>query len=198
MRRNAARAEGRCVGALIFSTFGGVWLLLSLAYFGALRAPISIAVLGVVLVFAGIAWTQMRRAKPLAANAYPEEERSRNDRAFFIVNGVTYGLVFLLFTLLPPLGLSNYVFPGFVALVGLHFFPMPPLYRHRANLVTGGFMVIWSVFCAVYFSNDRHRIVGFVTLGAGLALWASSVWALLTAQRLLSESEMHVKAVDPP
>ncbi len=92
--------------------------------------------------------------------------------------------MFLLFLILPRLGLQNYILPGFVALVGLHFFPMPPLYRYTANFVTGGFMIAWAVFCVMAFKADGNREAAFVALGAGAALWSSSAWALLSAKRL--------------
>jgi hypothetical protein len=63
---------------------------------------------------------------------------------------------------------------------------MPPLFRHRANLVTGAVMVVWAIVCPLLFHGDR--MIGFVAGGAGVALWVSAVWALNTARKLLGSA----------
>jgi len=75
------------------------------------------------------------------------------------------------------------LFPAIAVVVGLHFFPMPPLYRHRANRVTGACMVIWAILCPLLFHGDA--MIGYLALGTGLMLWAGSAWALKTASGLL-------------
>ena len=67
-------------------------------------------------------------------------------------------------------------------------FWLPPLYRYRANFVTGGFMVLWALFCSIVFKANGNLMAAYVALGAGLALLCSSIWALLTADRLLSDT----------
>ena len=182
-RQAAARAVGRCNGALFFSIFGGVWLLLSAYAFG---TPNKALVLFIVVVMAAtitLAWRIQRRGKDAAKDAYPSEERKRNDRGFGIVNAVTWTSVFLVFVLFPRMGIERLIFPTLVSIVGLHFFPMPKLYRHTANFVTGACMVVWAIVCPFFTSGDR--MIGYEALGAGLILWLSSSWALVTANRLL-------------
>jgi hypothetical protein len=186
--RDLLRAHGRCTGALIFSVFGGCWLLLSSAYFRQFRLMKIVPICSASGLLAVAAW-RLQHARPVAV---PEGtlkiQKEADDRTFGIINAVTYIAVFLLFLILPRLGLQNYIFPGFVALIGLHFFPMPPLYRHTANVVTGALMIVWAVFCVVAFRADGNREAAYVTFGAGTALWGSSAWALLTARRLFQAS----------
>ena len=170
---------------MIFAIFGGCWLLLSCAYSGRFQPFYVGAIVAGVALLLVLSIRVQRQSRGEPEDTALAEEKKRNDRVFAVINGVTYFLVSLLFLVLPRVGLSNYVFPGFVALVGLHFFPMPPLYQHRANLVVGGFMVLWAVVCAVVFRSDGNRVASVVALGAGVALWASSGWALQTASRLL-------------
>ncbi len=99
---------------------------------------------------------------------------------------MTWISVFLVFQILPRLGLAELIFPAVVLIVGLHFFPVPPLFRHRANLVTGAVMVVWAILCPLLFHGDR--MIGFVGAGAGVALWVSAVWALNTARKLLGSA----------
>jgi hypothetical protein len=180
---DAARAVGRCYGALFFTFFGAAWLVLAAYAFGTLNGLDTIAIAGAMTLLVNGAVRLLRRGKDAAKNAFPEAEQRRNDRIFGIVNAVTWVSVILVFQILPRLGLGKLIFPAVVLLVGLHFFLMPRLYRHGANLVTGAAMAVWAILCALVFHGDR--MIGFVAAGAGVALWVSAVWALKTAAQLL-------------
>ena len=45
-------------------------------------------------------------------------------------------------------------------------------------------MIVWAAICVTMFKADGNREAAYVALGAGTALWASAVWAILTARRL--------------
>ena len=185
---DAARAVGRCYGALFFTFFGAAWLVLAAYAFGHLDklAVVAIAVGLILLVSSAV--RLLGRGKDAGQNAFPEEEQKRNDRIFGIVNAVTWVSVFLVFQIFPRVGLGELIFPAVVLIVGIHFFPMPPLFRHRANLVTGAVMVVWAILCPLMFHGDR--MIGFVAAGAGVALWVSAVWALRTATQLLKSARL--------
>jgi hypothetical protein len=182
----AARAVGRCYGALFFSVFGGIWWLLAAYAFGRLSIPGACLIAAVVVLFAFSALRLQRRGKDAGKDAFPKEERRRNDRIFVIINAVTGIAIFLVFQILPRLGRQDLAIPAMVLLVGLHFFPLPPLFRHRANLVTGACMVVWAILCVLLFHGDS--MIAWAALGAGLTLWVSAAWALKTASQLLRSS----------
>jgi hypothetical protein len=167
---------------LFFSVFGGAWLLLAAYAFGRLSIIWAGLIAAAIILFV-ILSIRIRRGKDAGKDAFPEEEKRRNDRTFGIINAVTWIAVFLVFQILPRLGHADLAIPAVVLIVGLHFFPMPPLYRHRANLVTGACLVIWAVLCPLLFNGDR--MIGFAALGAGLILGAAAAWALKTASALL-------------
>ena len=183
---DAARADGRCYGALFFSVFGGAWLLLAAYAFGQLSKLGTCLIAAAVILFVIPAIRLKRRGQDAGKDAFPEGERRRNDRIFGIVNAVTWIAVFLVFQLLPRLGREDLAIPAVLLIVGLHFFPMPPLYRHRANVVTGACMAVWGALCPLLFHGDR--MIGFAAFGAGLGLWASAAWALKTARQLLKSA----------
>jgi hypothetical protein len=158
--------------------------VLSCAYFHNFSVVTVATICCASLLLAGLA-IGLRRTQPSPVlDEILMRSKRADDRRFGMVNAVTYGAVFLLFVVLPRFGLDNYIFPAFVALIGLHFFPMPPLYQHTANRVTGAVMILWAIFCAVHFRKDGGRATAYVTLGAGIALYCSSAWAVVTARRL--------------
>ncbi len=180
LKRGAA-ALGRSYGALFFSFFGGCWLLLSAYAFGVFRAVQITSIFVLVLLFMAIAIRMQRRAKEVVKGAIPTEERRRDNRAFGMVNAVQWVAIFLIFTFFPKLGYGDLAFPAVLLVVGLHFFLMPPSYRHRANFVTGTVLAAWAILCPFLFKGDR--MIGFVALGAGLTLWVSAAWALASVVR---------------
>jgi hypothetical protein len=180
---DAARAVGRCYGALFFSVFGGAWLLLAAYAFGHLSKFGACLITAAVVLFVIPAIRFQRRGKDAGKDAFSEEDRRRNDRSFGIVNAITWIAVFLVFQILPRLRHEDLTIPAVVLIVGLHFFAMPPLYQHRANLVTGACMVVWALLCPQLFHGDS--LIGFTAIGAGLALWSAAAWALKTAGQLL-------------
>jgi len=188
--REAARAVGRCYGAMFFSSFGGAWLLLAAYAFGRISIVAALVVGACIAVFLMTAMRIARRGKEAAKDAYPEEEQRRNDRMFGIVNAITWILVGVVFQVLPRLGHADLVFPAVALIVGLHFFPMPALYQHRANLVVGASMAVWAIVCPLLFHGDR--MIGFVAGGAGLALWVGAAWALKTASRFVNRLRLVV------
>ncbi|HEV8039251.1 MAG TPA: hypothetical protein VGP62_10345 [Bryobacteraceae bacterium] len=183
---DAARAVGRCYGALFFAFFGAAWLVLAAVARENIGAVEIVGIAAGLTLLVNQAMRRLRRGKDAAKNAFPEEEQKRNDRIFGIVNAVTWVSVFLVFQIFPRVGLGELIFPAVVLIVGLHFFPMPRLFRHQANLVTGAVMVAWAIVCPLLFHGDR--MIGFLAAGAGLALWVSAVWALKTATQLLKSA----------
>jgi hypothetical protein len=180
---DAARAVARCYGALFFSIFGGAWLLLATYAFGRLNKYGACLIGGAIGLFVIPAMRLRRRGKAAGKDAFPEAERRRNDRIFGIVNAVTWIMVFLVFQIFPRLGFEDLTIPAVVLIVGVHFFPMPVLYRHRANLVAGACMAVWAILCPLLFHGDN--MIGFAAAGAGLALWIAAGWAIKTARQLL-------------
>ena len=174
---------GRCTGALFFAFFGGAWLALGAYALERLDLLVALLIAAAIAGFVIAAVRLQRRGKEAVRSAYPDAERQLNDRRFGIVNAITWILVAVLFVFIPKLGYQQLLFPAIAVVVGLHFYPMPPLYRHRANLVTGACIVIWAILCPLLFHGDA--MIGYLALGTGLMLWAGSAWALKTASGLL-------------
>ena len=168
---------------MFFSVFGGAWLLLAFYAFGWLHILTGCLIAAAIVLFVIAAIRIQRRGNDAAKDAYPKEELRRNGRLFGINNAVMWIGIFLVFQITSRLEYPDLA-PAIVALlVGLHFFAMPPLYRHRANLVTGAVLTAWAILCLLLFHGDR--LIGLVAAGAGLALWTSAAWALTAARQML-------------
>lgn len=157
--------------------------MLAVYAFGRLNIIRAGIIAAAMVAFVILAILLQRRGKDAGKDAFPEEEKRRNDRIFFIINAVTWIAVFLAFQIFGRLGHPDLAIPAVVLIVGFHFFPMPPLYRHRANLVTGACLVVWAILCPLLFRGDA--MIGFAAEGTGLILWSSAAWALETARQLL-------------
>ena len=177
------RPRGTLLRWIIVLLFWGSLVRARCLRFRGLTGLEIVAIAAALTVLVSQAIRLLRRGKDAAKNAFPAEEQKRNDQIFGIVNAVTWVSVFLVFQIFPRFGLGELTVPAVVLIVGLHFFPMPPLFRHRSNLVTGAVMAIWAIFCAVVFHGDR--MIGFAAAGAGVALWVSAIWALKTTTQLL-------------
>ncbi len=183
VNRLASRAVSRCYGALFFLIFGAAWLGLAFYAFGWLSIIAGALIAGFVVLYAFVAFRTRSRGKKAGKDAYPADEQRRNDRAFGWVNALTWVSVFLVFQILPRAGHPDLAIPAVAVIVGLHFFPMPPLYRHRVNLVTGALIVLWTIVCIFAVRGDTR--IGFVAAGTGIILWMSAARALRTADTLL-------------
>ena len=181
-RSPAQFAAGRCTGAMLFCTFGAVWLALGLFAFGLLHWPVVLLLGAVVALTIILARLLRNRLKAAIDREPPHPRQKQDDRTFAWINAAQGLAIFLLFAILPRLGHQEFAVAGAVIVVGLHFLVMPPLYRSRSNLVLGVAMTVWGMLCMIVFHGDR--MIAFAALGAGLLLWSIAAWALHTASSI--------------
>lgn len=93
--------------------------------------------LAAVALLVGSAGLLLAKSREQVQAAPRSDERKRADRDCGIVNAVTWIVVFLVFSLFSRFHLDQWIFPALAFLVGIHFFFLPKLYLHRANLAAG-------------------------------------------------------------
>ncbi len=199
--RGAARATGRCYGAMFFALFGGAWWWLAAYAAGLLRttthgSKIAVVVYGaiaaVVVLLLVTAVQVQKRGSQAAIDAYPAEQVRRNGRAFGILNAVQWVAIILVTQILVRTGRTNLAIDAVVLIVGLHFFAMPPLYRSRANTMTGVWLTTLGIVCPLLFHvsgyGESDAMVTVSAAGAGIVLWSSAFIGLRAARRLLTDN----------
>jgi hypothetical protein len=174
--QNANQISGRAIGALFFTAFGALWLMLSLYA----RETLSVAtVTGVLLGVVALAWNAiylLRAARRLPRAA----DDPRVGRIFAWVNGIQ---CFVAAFALGKLHLDAYVPSAITAIVGLHFFPLARLFRYPLHHVTGAMLVAWSALSSL--AVPTAELQGIAAAGTGLILWLSALVTLGVALHLV-------------
>ena len=170
----AIRAR-RATGAMFFAVFGGVWLEgWAIGTTKLVALDVVIAVLALALTWLAYA-TYRRHAAELAAQPTTAQTR-RIGRLFHAINGGQWILIFILANILTSHGLSVWVIPMVIFIIGLHFFPLAVIFSNPSHYVTGAALVALAVLYPFVAPGGPADAVGL--LGIGLILWASAGWAL--------------------
>jgi hypothetical protein len=171
----------RAIGALFFSLFGGAWLeLWAFRTFQHRRMALTLATLPIVLGAAAIFTIAQRRYRAhreaLAAEA-ATPARQKADRLFHLINGGQWILILIAGNVLANLGLSAWVLPAVIFIIGLHFLPLAALFANPPHLVTGGALMLLAGAYPFLAPGGPGHPIG--CLGAGLILWGSALWAVV-------------------
>ncbi|MDR3754528.1 MAG: hypothetical protein P4K93_14790 [Terracidiphilus sp.] len=173
----ANQIGGRAIGALFFTGFGAIWLLLGLyAKQWLTAAPLSLTACG-LLALAGGAFFLLRRAKALPR--VPEDPAMA--RAFKWINVIQWAAVAVVAFAFARFGIDVYVISAITAIVGLHMFPLARVFRYPMHYVTGTALVGWAAASLLLFPKDEMQ--GSTALGTGLILWLSALVTLALAVR---------------
>ena len=173
------RIGGRAVGALFFTGFGVLWLVLALYVKQWLTADNIFAVVcGAGLLLFG-ALALLRHSKTLPAE--PEDPAmSSTFRRINIIQWIAVAIVAFTFA---RLRIDAYVMSAITAIVGLHMFPLARVFRYPMHYVTGATLTAWAAGSVFLFPADAMQ--GSTALGTGLILWLSALATILLAVRLL-------------
>ncbi len=162
---------------MFFSCFGAAWLML---WCRAVFPSNPLLMLLPVVAGAGLlalAILQFRQNKDAHAREADSPEQKRVGRIFNIVNGAQWVVIIVLMNVLNNTGLSAWVYPMAIFVIGVHFLPLAVVFKARRHFVTGMAMVLLASVYPFVASGGPDSPVGL--LGAGLILWASALTALL-------------------
>lgn len=95
---------------------------------------------------------------------------------FNIINAAQWLIICLACSVLIGHGLSNWVVPCIIFIVGLHLIPLAYYFNNKAHYLTGMGLMVLAVGYPLLLSGGPTNPAG--SLGAGLILWASGLWAV--------------------
>jgi hypothetical protein len=177
MTKPSAARAGRGIGAMFFAIFGAIWMAIwSQRAFGlrwAILAPIAV---GALAIFA-FAWRQYERNKSAHAAQANSPQQKKAGRIFKIVNITQWGAILIVGNVLANVGLTDWVLPSAMLIVGIHFFPLAKAFGNTQLNYAGGAMVLLAIGYPFVVAGGAANPVG--CLAAGLILWVSAIASLL-------------------
>jgi hypothetical protein len=180
----AARAFGIAIGNLFLGGFGMAWIVLGLSSAQKLN-PLVLALLSCFLLALVIAsvYILQRTHGSLDRSQANRAAQKKINRKFGLVNFLQWILIFAAVFGLPRLGLSRWIVPAIVLIVGLHFFPLAKLFKAHMHYVVGAIAVAWAIIYPLLFSAGKGDAIG--AIGMGVILWVSAAFACWRAFHLL-------------
>jgi hypothetical protein len=175
MSKSEVRAQ-RLLGALFLGGFGTAWLLLW-AFRQFNGHPIPVVAAGVVGV-ALLAWVYLRYrfySKEIIARPETPDEK-RLARMFHIVNAGQWVVILVLSNVLNNMGLSMWIIPMVMAVIGAHFLPLAHLFKTPSRYVTGAGMLAVAMLYPLVAPRGPEDPVG--CLCAAAVLWGSALWSV--------------------
>jgi hypothetical protein len=175
--------QGRGIGVMFLAFFGSWWMAAGLNSIPGMKISVltGVVLIGFSLFAAG--WRQLRRAKhmtptPSVVDASSEAWRTK---VFRNVNIAQWSACIGLVVILNILQRGEWIVPGIMLIVGVHFFPLAKLFRHEAHYITGSALVALSLSYPFLAAGGPTSAVG--PIGAALILWMSAADMLIRAPR---------------
>src|ERR1022692_148929 len=128
----ANQLSGRAIGAIFFSSFGAIWIVLALfARQNLTVAAVSCVVLGSATLLCAAFWLLNQSKK------FPRiPEDPAQTRTFNRINALQWIAIGCVAFGLNRLHLDAYVVSAITAIVGLHLFPLAKLFRYPVHYAT--------------------------------------------------------------
>ena len=194
-----AAVRGVASGVFFMAFFSTLWAGIGiggLQGWGEVWLLVVVILIGVMLLIGGVSLL-------IAARRMPDQvagEDARQGRRI----GIWFGVVFTTEGLL--IGVASVIcnainrfdlfFPIMAIIVGVHFFPLAPLFEVKAYYLVGALLCLLAIIALLLLPENasigsQHITVSWVVLGFGVALilWSVGLGLWLLGKRLLAQSE---------
>jgi len=170
---NCARPGSSGIGVMFLAFFSTWWMASGLnSLCGLTWAMLSVVVFaGLVLFLAG--WRRARR-EDSSLDAH-------GARVFRNVNLVQWGACIALVVVLNVVQHAEWITPGIMLIVALHFFPLAKLFRSKLHVVLGAALTALAV--SYPFLTAAGPSSGVGPVAAGIILWAAAAGRLFVVAR---------------
>ena len=180
----AARAFGIAIGNLFLGCFGMVWIVLGLKSAEKMNPLVLTLLSGFLVALVVASMYIMRRTYGLLDRSQANRTAQKKiNRQFGLVNFLQWSFIFAAVFGLPRLGLTRWIVPAIVFIVGIHFFPLARLFKARMHYLVGAIIVAWAIIDPILFSAGEADSMG--AIGMGAILWAGAAFACSRAFHLL-------------
>jgi len=185
-----AAVVGTASGVYFMSIFGALWAytgIMGLQGWGLSLLLVLAVVMGASLFIGGFS---LIKASRKLTNQSPARDVTRGKRIriwfnlIFAAEGVAIAIAIALCN---AAGHSEFIPLVIAMIVGVHFFPLAPLFQVNLYYWTGALLCLLAIgtwlFVPAEFTLGEHRISGFMSItgfGSALILWATglSVWRI--------------------
>jgi hypothetical protein len=150
---DAQAVQGRGIGVMFLAFFGSWWM-------------------------AAIASRQTAHAN---SGSHGCKHRGPSHQGISQVNIAQWSACGVLVVILNILQRGEWIVPGIMFIVGLHFFPLAKLFRYEAHYLTGSALVALASSYPFIATDGPASAVG--PIGAALILWISAAGMLIRAPR---------------
>jgi lysylphosphatidylglycerol synthetase-like protein (DUF2156 family) len=166
----------RATGAMFFSLFGSVFFIVGqLRGYGYHPFPI-ILIIAVTLSIFGAALYLFNQNKYALKDEADSPEQKKNDKVFHLINAGQWVVILICGNILANIGLSSWIIPMAICIIGLHFLPLARLFQYAPHYITGSVLIVWGIFYPFVLPNVATNPFGcFVP---GIILWSSAIYAL--------------------
>ncbi|WP_051251225.1 DUF7010 family protein [Paenibacillus harenae] len=191
-----AAVRGTASGVFFMAVFGTLWAytgIMGLQGWGLPLLLIAAVAIGAALVFGGVYLIRSSRALPVqSAEADPRFGNRTRFRfnVIFAAEGIAIAIAIAICNAVR----HTELIPLIIAIiVGVHFFPLAPLFKVGLYHVTGALLCLLSIVTWVFVPEkvllEGHEILTYMTvvgLGSALILWATGLSIWLMGKKLLN------------
>ena len=170
------QAEGRAWGAIFFSGFGELWLMLGMRQSGWGWPVTVLACAGTAGLLSFTIRALLQRSATLPSVPPSAEDDLRATRMFNAVNIIQWVSVATAIGVLNVLHMPQYIAAAVAIIVGLHLFPLAGAFHQPLHYVTGTALIAWPLACLLL--TSAAAVSGIVALGAGVILLVSAAFSL--------------------
>lgn len=171
-----SRHASRAIGAMFFFFFGGAWISLWAYQTFNNRVVSVMLVIVTTLILTFFAFRKYHLFKVDQAVESLSPAKRKADRNFYIINATQWILILVVGNVLANIGLSKWVIPATIFIIGLHFLPLASVFTNRYHLITGSGLILFAIIYPYIAPGGASDPVG--CLGAGIILWISASWAI--------------------
>ena len=164
----------RAIGAIIFSIFGSVWLALwnQRAFQGSMLLYLAIALFGLGLLAVALSRFQLVKAFHAAESKLPRKQAAM--RRFHWINAAQWAGILVISNVLINVGMTAWVTPVAMLIIGLHFLPLAKVFSNPSHLVVGTVLGLFAISYPFLLAGGPADPYG--CFGAGLILLTNALW----------------------